>query len=239
MVTGAFAAVGQLYVTPAVTTIQQNENFTVSLRLTPGIAVDGIEATMKYDPAVLQFVSVDGTGSPFDTEIQSMGGAGTVKIARGTFSAAIITDSLVANVTFKALTVSSQTSVSITGNATSAGQTTDPVAVSAVVSVFSPVPPPPAEDKTPPEVTITNPAYGAYPRRSTFKIRANATDNTAVVKKMEVYIDGSIRQTSTSGYISFDWSVKSRRIAKGAHTVTVKAYDGSGNVGTKSIKIYK
>jgi hypothetical protein len=54
---------------------------------------------------------------------------------------------------------------------------------------------------------------------------------------MEVYVDGVLKGSSNSGSISISWN--SRKAAKGTHTITIKAYDGAGNVGQSSITVTK
>lgn len=96
-------------------------------------------------------------------------------------------------------------------------------------------PPPPSSDTTLPLVTVTAPADGAIVKRQT-PITASATDNVGVVK-MEVYIDGALKASSTSGSISTNWNAN--KASRGTHTITVKAYDASGNVGQSSITVTK
>lgn len=67
-------------------------------------------------------------------------------------------------------------------------------------------------------------------------ISASATDNVAVAK-MSLTIDGKEVAVSYGGSISYSWST--RKVAKGAHTVTVRAWDAGGNSGSKSVTVYK
>ncbi|MBW3538121.1 fibronectin type III domain-containing protein [Candidatus Parcubacteria bacterium] len=86
-----------------------------------------------------------------------------------------------------------------------------------------------------PTVTISSPINGSNIRRSV-GIKATARDNIKVTK-MEIWIDGNRKATSTSGSISYGWN--SRKAARGAHTITVKAYDAAGNAGQTSVTVYK
>ena len=237
-ITRAYAATGQLYITPETTTIPVGEQFKVSVRITPGTAVDAVQLELKYDPAVMEFVSIDGSTSPFTSEIQAVGGSGSVKIARGTFSTGVSIDALVSDVTFKALAANASSAITMTGNATVADSLTDPTVVGATVTVVNPTPPPTPGDTTAPVVTISSPTNGARPDRGKFKVLASATDVVGVTR-MEVYVDDSIRATVIGSTVAYDWAVKSRKIPNGEHTITVKAYDAAGNVGTASVTVVK
>lgn len=90
-------------------------------------------------------------------------------------------------------------------------------------------------DTTAPSATVTNPADGVNIGNK-LTVGASAKDNVGVTK-MELYFDGQLFATSNSTTISA--SKNTRKAARGAHTVTVRAYDAAGNVGTQSITIYK
>ena len=239
IVSQAFAATGQMYITPAITTIQQNETFTISVRINPETTVDGVDTTVSYDTSLLEFVSVDVSASPFSTELQSDIQPGSIQIVRGLLSSTINTDSLVANITFRALQPTSGSQVSLVGNATFAGEFTDPVSASTTITIIGPVVKPPDQDITSPIVSILEPANGAKPVRGKFTVQSSATDNSGTITKTEVYVDGSIVQTVLGPEATYAWSVKSRKIANGEHTITVKAYDGTGNVGSATITVVK
>ena len=67
-------------------------------------------------------------------------------------------------------------------------------------------------------------------------IKATASDNIGVTK-MELYIDGALKGTSTSATLSISWNT--RKASTGAHTISVKAYDAAGNMGMTSITVFK
>ncbi len=92
-----------------------------------------------------------------------------------------------------------------------------------------------APDTTAPKVTISSPINGSSVGRNT-NIVSTATDNIGVTK-MEVYIDNNLKSTSSSGSISYAWNT--RKISRGAHTITTKAYDAVGNIGTSTVTVYK
>lgn len=67
-------------------------------------------------------------------------------------------------------------------------------------------------------------------------ISASATDNKAVVG-MSLVIAGKEVAVSNGGSISYTWNT--RKLARGAHTVTVKAWDAAGNTVSRSVTVYK
>src|SRR4051812_36317179 len=77
------ASTGQIYISPATTNVNVNNNLTVGIRINPGTAVNGVQFTLNYDPAQLKFASLDTSSSAFSTQLQQTTSAGTVKIARG------------------------------------------------------------------------------------------------------------------------------------------------------------
>lgn len=89
-----------------------------------------------------------------------------------------------------------------------------------------------ANDVTAPTVSIVSPANGAKVGRNV-TINAGASDNVKVTK-VEIYIDGRLLISSASSSISVKW-----RSSSGQHTVSAKAYDAAGNLGTTSITIYR
>ncbi len=103
------------------------------------------------------------------------------------------------------------------------------IGTSATVSVKVP-----AADKTVPVVTISKPKNGATVT-SNVTISASATDNIGITK-LELYIDGTFIASSSSTSLNYTWS---STITKGNHTILVKAYDKSGNIGQKSITVKK
>jgi hypothetical protein len=88
-------------------------------------------------------------------------------------------------------------------------------------------------DSRPPAVTITSPAANAT-LRGVVTVRATVTDNVAVTK-VEFYVDGVLRQTTTAA--PYTWLFDTSTAANGTHTLTVLAYDPSGNVGRASVTV--
>jgi hypothetical protein len=86
-------------------------------------------------------------------------------------------------------------------------------------------------DSRPPAVTITNPTANAT-LGGVITVRATATDSVAVTK-VEFYVDGVLRQAVLSG--PYTWLFDTGTASNGPHTLTVMAYDPSGNVGQASV----
>jgi hypothetical protein len=58
------------------------------------------------------------------------------------------------------------------------------------------------------------------------------------VSRIELYIDGKLTASKT-GVTSLSYNWNSRKAAIGAHSITAKAFDLMGNLGTTAITVYK
>jgi len=87
-----------------------------------------------------------------------------------------------------------------------------------------------ASDTTAPTVSITAPAAGATVS-GTVAVNASASDNVGV-SKVEFYLDGVLKSTSTTSPYSWSWSTTGS--ANGSHSLTAKAYDAAGNTKTSA-----
>lgn len=90
------------------------------------------------------------------------------------------------------------------------------------------IPPPP--DTTVPTTSVTSPTSGST-ISGLVDITANASDNVGVTK-VEFYIDGSLFATDTISSYLASWDTTA--YTNSSHTLSVKAYDNAGNVGTSS-----
>lgn len=98
-----YAAGSQLYLSPASTTVNKGASFSVQVRVNAGdTAINAIQANFTYPASLLEFVSISGKDSSFQTEAPSSGGNGKVEIARGQIGG-VKGDALFATVTFKTL----------------------------------------------------------------------------------------------------------------------------------------
>jgi hypothetical protein len=85
---------------------------------------------------------------------------------------------------------------------------------------------------TSPVVSLTAPAAGAIVS-GTVSIVATATDAGGVTK-VDFLVDGAVKGTSATAAYSYAWDTKTA--TNGTHTLTAKAYDASGNVGTSTAR---
>ncbi len=87
-----------------------------------------------------------------------------------------------------------------------------------------------SNDTTAPVTSITAPASGATVS-GTVSVTASASDATGVTK-VEFFLDGSLQSTDTASPYSWSWATTGA--TNGSHTLTSKAYDAAGNVGTSA-----
>ena len=91
-------------------------------------------------------------------------------------------------------------------------------------------------DDTPPVVTILYPISGnTYTTGDTITVVADVSDNVAV-DYVEFYIDGILQFTDTSYPYSYDWDTANYG-GGSSHSVYVKGYDTSGNVGSALVSV--
>jgi subtilisin family serine protease len=85
-------------------------------------------------------------------------------------------------------------------------------------------------DLTPPTTSITSPANGQVVT-GVVAVEVSAQDNVGV-SSVELYQDGGLIGTDTSAPYTFNWNTDAT--SEGNHTLTSKAYDAAGNVGTSA-----
>ena len=88
----------------------------------------------------------------------------------------------------------------------------------------------PSSDSTPPTTALTAPASGAT-LIGTPTVSATATDNVGVTK-VEYYAGAMLIGSASSAPYSISWNTES--VASGSYSMTSKAYDAAGNVGTSA-----
>ncbi len=92
-------------------------------------------------------------------------------------------------------------------------------------------------DITPPTIAITSPKSGSAVSGNVW-ISVNVSDDAGIAK-VQLYVDGFLKATSTSAPFTTKWSTNGK-VAKGAHTLQCKAYDAAGNIGSsQTITVYK
>ncbi|MCA9327634.1 hypothetical protein KDA14_03850, partial [Candidatus Saccharibacteria bacterium] len=91
----------------------------------------------------------------------------------------------------------------------------------------------PTKDLTNPIAAITNPS-NTEALKGAVAFSASSSDDTGV-QKVEFYVDTKLIATDASSPYSTTWDTTTS--PDGSHSLTVKAYDTSGNVGTASASV--
>ena len=90
--------------------------------------------------------------------------------------------------------------------------------------------PPPSGDTTAPTTAVTSPAAGATVS-GTVAVTASASDNVGV-SKVEFYLNGALAATDSAA--PYEWSWNTTAAANGSNTLSSRAYDAAGNVGSSA-----
>ena len=88
-------------------------------------------------------------------------------------------------------------------------------------------------ESVPPSVSISSPGNNARVS-DTVLISASATDNVGV-DKVELLVDGVLHSTVTAE--PYQFSLDTKTLLPGAYSITAKAYDAAGNIGTTTISL--
>jgi hypothetical protein len=104
------------------------------------------------------------------------------------------------------------------------------VGTSAAVSVTL------GNDTVAPVIGSLTPANGATVSSSKQVVTASATDNQQVTK-ISLTVDGKEVAIAYGSSVSYSWNT--RKVAKGAHSITVRAWDAAGNTASKTISVNK
>jgi hypothetical protein len=89
-------------------------------------------------------------------------------------------------------------------------------------------------DTTPPAVAIVNPVAGMV--SGTVSVNTNASDdNGSAGISQKIYVDGALKATGTGATLSY--SLNTRKLSAGVHTIQAVATDAAGNSSTSSIQV--
>lgn len=92
-------------------------------------------------------------------------------------------------------------------------------------------------DTIPPIVSIISPVDGSYCTKKSITISVTASDDKEIAR-IELYIDGMLK-AYVENKTSLNWLWNTSLLSKGGHVILAKAYDPAGNVGVKTITVYK
>lgn len=91
------------------------------------------------------------------------------------------------------------------------------------------------QDQSPPTVQITNPGNGSKVT-GVISVNVAANDNVGVAK-LELYVDGKLVSSTTSGSLTYKWNTN--KVASGSHVISSVAKDKANNIGQTSIQVSK
>jgi hypothetical protein len=213
---------------PVSQSIDQGDNFTVQIQENSNTdPVNAVQANLSFDPAKLEALSIDTTGSAFEIEAENVIGAGTIEIARGTTIPKTGTQ-LVAAINFRSKLSPGATTVSFaagtvlvrsTDNTDILGNTTN-----GVYTIVNPAP----------TVSITDPVDNQVVSGNV-NIAATASDDQGVTK-VEFRVDGVLKSSDTTAPYTYNWSTSAGDT--GTHTISAKAVDTQNGETTDSISVY-
>ena len=89
------------------------------------------------------------------------------------------------------------------------------------------------DDTTPPEVSISSPLPGATVSETT-TISASASD-AGGIDYMKIFIDDVEKDTYNAASLDFPWDTKA--YSNATHSIEVRAWDNSGNIGSRTINV--
>lgn len=247
ILTRSALALGSIYLSPSSTSVAHGGNVTVNLRINPGTAVTVVQAVVNFDPAKLQYVSLDASASPFDTSVSKTVSSNSISISRAVLDPAGVSgDSLVASITFTALPYSGSTSVSVSAaNAAYNGSYTNPGTSGSTIT-FTPGSCPSGQTGTPPNCTTptktttkTSTPTTSTPTATTPASTTAKLDAPTITSQVFQYTTGQINvHTNQTAQVSVKYGLsqdsltfQSALTASGTdHTVTLKDLPAGTNV---------
>ncbi len=129
------------------------------------------------------------------------------------------------------ISTSDTSAAALTGGAIALDVSNQPIEYDDVTVVGTP----PANDSTPPTVSISSPSSGATVAGSTVSIAASATDDVSV-SSVRFTVDGvAIGSPDTTSPYSIIWD--STSVADGSHTLAAIARDPRGNESTATVAV--
>lgn len=221
-----------VYLLPDAQTYPANTEFTVTVRENSGTTgINTVGAYLTYPTNLVDFVSIDSTGSAFTIEPTSTGGNGQVSIERGVqpvngVGVALTGDQLIARVTFRTKLAAGSGDIAFAANSELLTADTNTNLIGSATAKRGMRL---TVDNIAPSVSITNPTANlSISRGSTVPINMSVSD-VSPISKVEVLIDGAIRATLTTAPYTYSWNTTG--LSLGSHTIQARATDSIGNVG--------
>ncbi len=219
LTTKAYDAAGNVGISPSVT-----------------VNVSNVSGHINLDPVSLNFTGVLGGATPTPKSV-TLSNSGTASLnwtistnqswCHGTPASGATS---ISSATLLSISVDAPSTIgSFTCLTTVTDPTADnnPQAVTVMYTVSAP------SDAIAPTVTITAPGNNtAVPKKSTYAITANATDNIGVTK-VEFYVNDALKCTDTTAPYTCAWKVPAA--PNKPYRIQGKAYDVAGNVGTSAV----
>lgn len=226
----------QLYLSPTSQSVATGKNLVIDIMVdTAGSSINDVQSVFKYSSSTFSLVNIK-AGSSFGNLSVPQKPAGTIEFnAAANPGSKVSGTQKVAEVTLHATGTGDSTAslaeVCASGNTSSFtcsaayDSTTNNNDLGTVSGGSYSV-----KDITPPRTSITAPDNKDTVTDTT-SVKATASDNVGVTK-VGFYIDGKLQSTDTSSPYNFSWDTT--EASAGSHTLTTKAYDAAGNVGTSA-----
>ena len=225
-------ATDTLTLSPASGTYSVGSTLTVTVNETTTTdAINAVEADLSYNTSQLQFVSA-ACSSTFSVYVPPTGGSGAVSLACAVPNTTVTGTQTVGTVSFTVLaggsapiTFASTSAIILASNLSNTwnGNTTGGTYTLANA----------------PTVSITNVSANSEVYGSAFPIDTTATPYSGgTISSVQLLLNGTVVQTLTSAPYNFSLNTLNPYYADGSYTISVKATDNQGNVGTATVAAY-
>ncbi len=213
---------------PKVLQVEDDDSVKSGVQITPGVLlpntilnkVDNAQGTVQFSQLAAGGTTFTGTGTLATIHFNAIAaGTSAVKID---FSQGMTNDSNVAGLGTDLLASVINSSISVVVPPT-------PLPVPTPSPISTP-------DTTSPVVSITNPVNGGKIAAANSVVAVTATDNVKVTK-VEIRIDNILQTTDTT--VPYTYKLNANKLKIGTHSISAKAYDAAGNIGTASISVAK
>ncbi len=131
--------VGEIYAPNYEVSANNGQPTSFVIRIKPGTKVDTVTATLEYNPADLEYVEADYSGSPFTTQIPAIKSGSTVTMQLALMGGGSVSgDSLIATMKFKSKKDGNHAVKLTAGNAAYNGVSTHPLVAGIAASSTNP-----------------------------------------------------------------------------------------------------